>query len=156
VRVDAGLLGRRLLLQREQRRPDARVEVHGECNTNTYTYTYSNAEANSNTQGAPDSISSPDSASLKEMAIGGPSTPISLLYTVQSSLSLRTDKSGESSGLDRSTASQDRNGAGAPPPVFIRLCVASSPKRPATNVSLTNVSQMSFAIRSKPNTHCAL
>lgn len=113
MRVDAGLLGRRLLLQCEQRRPDAGVEVYGECNTNAnaYTYTYSNAEANSNAEAAPDSISSPDSASLREMVIGGPSTPISLLYTVQSSLSLRTDKSGESSGLHRSTASQDRNGA---------------------------------------------
>jgi hypothetical protein len=29
VRVDAGLLGCRLLLQREQRRPDAGVEVYG-------------------------------------------------------------------------------------------------------------------------------
>jgi hypothetical protein len=115
VWVGVGLLGRRLLLQCEQRRPDAGVEVYGECNTNTNTntnaYTYSNAEANSNAEAAPDSISSPDSASLREMVIGGPSTPISLLYTVQSSLSLRTDKSGESSGLQRSTASQDRNGA---------------------------------------------
>jgi hypothetical protein len=123
VWVGVGLLGRRLLLQCEQRRPDAGVEVYGECNTDTDTNTNtntnsnansnsnSNAEANSNGEAAPDSISSPDSASLREMVIGGPSTPISLLYTVQSSLSLRTDKSGESSGLHRSTASQDRNGA---------------------------------------------
>jgi hypothetical protein len=82
VRVDAGLLGRRLLLQCEQRRPNAGVEVHRECNTDT------NAEANSDTQGASDSISSPDFASLREMVIGGPSTPISLLYRDQSSLSL--------------------------------------------------------------------
>jgi hypothetical protein len=75
-------LGRRLLLQCEQRRPDAGVEVYGECNTNTNTYsntntnayTYSNAEANSNAEAAPDSISSPDSASLREMVIGGQST----------------------------------------------------------------------------------
>jgi hypothetical protein len=119
VWVGVGLLGRRLLLQCEQRRPDAGVEVYGWCNTNTntntYTYTYTNAysntEANSNAEVAPDSISSPDSASLREMVIGGPSTPIGLLYRVQSSLSLRTDKSGESSGLHGSTASQDRNGA---------------------------------------------
>ena len=111
--VGVGLLGRRLLLQCEQRRPDAGVEVYGWCNTNTNAnaYTYSSAEANSNAEAAPDFISSPDSASLREMVIGGPSIPISLLYTVQSSLSLRTDKSGESSGLHRSTASQDRNGA---------------------------------------------
>ena len=108
MRVDVGLLGRRLLLQCEQRRPNAGVEVYGQCNTNTntYTYTYTNAysnpEANSNAEAAPDSISS---------VIGGPSTPISLLYIVQSSLNLQTDKSGESSGLHRSTASQDRNGA---------------------------------------------
>jgi len=71
VWVGVGLLGRRLLLQCEQRRPDAGVEVYGECNTNTNTYTYSNAEANSNAEVAPDSISSPDSASLREMVIGG-------------------------------------------------------------------------------------
>jgi hypothetical protein len=45
VRVGVGLLGRRLLLQCEQRRPDAGVEVYGERNTNTNTYT----EADSNT-----------------------------------------------------------------------------------------------------------
>jgi hypothetical protein len=116
VWVGVGLLGRRLLLQCEQRRPDADVEVFGQCNTNTntntntYTYTYGNTEANFNAEAAPDSISAPDSVSLREMVIGGPST-ISLLYGVQSSLSLRTDKSGESTGLHRSTASQDRNGA---------------------------------------------
>ena len=62
--VGVGLLGRRLLLQCEQRRPDAGVEVYGEPNTNTNTnaYTYSNAEANSNAEGAPKSRGSPDSA----------------------------------------------------------------------------------------------
>ena len=39
MRVDAGLLGRRLLLQCEQRRPDAGIEVYGQCNTNTNAYT---------------------------------------------------------------------------------------------------------------------
>ena len=111
--VGVGLLGRRLLLQCEQRCPDAGVEVFGQCNTNTntYTYTYGNTEANFNAEAAPVSISAPDSASLREMVIGGQSTPISLLYGVQSSLSLSSDKSSESSGLPRSTASQDRNDA---------------------------------------------
>jgi hypothetical protein len=62
VWVGVGLLGRRLLLQCEQRRPDAGVEVYGEPNTNTNGYTYSNAEANSNAEGAPKSRGSPDSA----------------------------------------------------------------------------------------------
>jgi hypothetical protein len=117
VWVGVGLLGRRLLLQCEQRCPDAGVEVFGQCNTNTntytytYTYTYGNTEADFNAEAAPDSISAPDSASLREMVIGGQSAPISLLYGVQSSLSLSSDKSSESSGLPRSTASQDRNDA---------------------------------------------
>jgi hypothetical protein len=78
VWVGVGLLGRRLLLQCEQRCPDAGVEVFGQCNTNTntytYTYTYGNTEANFNAEAAPDCMSAPDSASLREMVIGGQST----------------------------------------------------------------------------------
>ena len=76
--LGVGLLGRRLLLQCEQRCPDAGVEVFGQCNTNTNTntntYTYGNTEANFNAEAAPDCISAPDSASLREMVIGGQST----------------------------------------------------------------------------------
>ena len=69
MRVDVGLLGRRLLLQCKQRRPDANVEVRGDPNSHSnanrdadsdrFTKAYSNTKASSG------SAASPDSAKVK-------------------------------------------------------------------------------------------